>query len=332
MPAAPGAPSPGPPPPTQGGGSAVFFSLPPGAVPYGSAPGYVPPPAPPPDPMPWIRVTRDGVSLYRFVVGLTLVVQVVALAAGIADASVGARLSLSAGSGSLGVAAGEGSLPSWGLGLIALSGLLGLVGLILGIVAFLRWRSGVVGLTQGVARGFGGYGAPPLPPAVAQAAHGYRSSLYVILISILAVIGGVIAVVVVVLGGLSTTVGTNGTVTSPTNAQVQAALGRAVGVIAGLVVVEIALGLLLAYFVTSSLNGFLALGPPRAAAPDRTRMRNLVLGAVALEDCGTLAVFSPYLGILSIVGAVVFLIALVEYLRAFDEALSPAFGRPLSAG
>jgi hypothetical protein len=308
----------GPFPPAPGS-PAPWMGPPPWAAPSG--------PPPPPDLRPSVQLARDGVRLYRAVLALSLLAEVVSIAAALADPSVGAQLALSTG-GLPTSSATPANLPGWYGGVEALIALLALVGLLLGIVAFLRWRSAVKGL-GGVGAsgpGFAG-GAQPAPAEAAR--QGYVRSLLVLLSAVLAIVIGVIVLAVIVVSHLPARSANN--TTGFSSAQVHAAVASTYPEVIGLAVVVLALELLLAYFVTRSLNGFLGLVPIASPRIDPEQLPALVLVGVALSGTGLLGEISPALEVLPLLGTGLVLYAAVRYARAFEDRLIARPG-PIGTG
>lgn len=251
----------------------------------------------------------QGIGYYRWGAILNLLTQGVALAAGLAYPAVAASESLSAVGSSSGAATAT-SLGGPGEGLLILTSLLGLGLLGLNIAAFLKWRSGVRRLGDGVPLGTFFPGG-----AAADAETGYRWSVWAILGIVVATIVGTVTIIAVVLGSLTSTAGSSGATTAPTTAEVHRAVIAAIPAIAGLALVLLALVLVLAYSVTRSLDGFAALAAPMGS-PDRSAVaRGLVYGSVLLAAGGGLNLVAFGIGsACQIGGALLLLLACQQYL------------------
>jgi hypothetical protein len=259
---------------------------------------------------------RDGLSLYRWAALLGVVAPILALGIFLVDPAVGAIAGLSTGSG-LSFASGSSVENGSALLLSALAGVLGLIALVLAIIAFTRWRHGAVLLERRRPwAGGGGWGAVPRTSAEASAIRGYRYSLYTMGGIILAAIIGAVIIAVVVIAATVITV-TNGRTSTVSIGSSWAVVGAEVG----LELVLLLLDLVLAWYVTESLHGFLALGPPRAPPPDLEGTRTLVYLGIVLGAASILNIVVVGLGAIGIAGPVLIFVATSRYHAAFTERL-----------
>ena len=251
----------------------------------------------------------------------SLLVQVVSIALLATDAALGKLFSVSSTSGFS--FSGSGATSASAVALSAVSGVLGLAGFIISVIAFVRWRQGVAEIRKtAVAQG-------PFQPAVlsgaaAQAERGYVRSVWMMVVGLITVIGGAVAIVVALLGSLHITSNPNGTVNAPTPSQVNNALASVVVYAVVLAAVLLLVELLLAYFVTESLQGFANSGVPKVAPIDLSPTRSLVLLSVVVSVAGILNFVYLGLGAVALAGPILMLVACQQYLRAFDERLALA--------
>lgn len=312
-PTPPPPPPPLPPPPTPYPGQV------PGWAPYWPQPGYVPVTPIGPDETRAVRSVRSGVSLFRWVAVLGLAVQLVSIVELILYPSL-AKLSSLSSTGGFSFS-GSSGLSGASIAFSALAGGLGLVTLILGIIAFVRWREGISELRKGSLPS-GPYPPIPLTGAAAKADLGYRRAVWTLLAWILALVGGGVALAFVFLASYHIVVNTNGTVVPPNAAQLNSAISSVIGAAVALAVVLLLLELALAYFTTGSLEGFVETGTPRARTIDLQTPRLLVLLSVAVGATGVLNVLYVGAGAVAIVGPVLLFLGCQQYLRAFDERLA----------
>lgn len=198
-------------------------------------------------------------------------------------------------------------------GYVALSDLLQFVAFIVALVAFVRWRRGVK-IVSGSARNFDLTSTDADPADRSEA--GYRHSLYTTLLGILVTIIGGVALVAILLGNLTPTVNPNGTVTSPNSSQIQHAVAGTLPFLAGLTIVLVLVQLLLAYFVTESLDAFAALAGRTAELLRSPSPRLLVLVGVLFGATGVLNFVYPGAGAVAIAGPLLILWACQRYLTA----------------
>lgn len=313
-------------------------------------PGYVPPPPPPPPPTPYpipgpawgaapppgawpsyggpprpsettaLRSVRNGISLYRWAVLLNVVTVCATAALSIVSPSVGRYTTLPS-LGPVSPVTGAGVLTGAGLALVGVAAVLGLVGLVLSIVAFVRWREGVLELrrTRPIP-GMHGPGGAPEPAGEAET--GYRRSVWTMLGILLIIIAGIAVIAISVVGSLTPHLNPNGTLSSPSPSQVSAAVASAVYAGIGLGVAIFVAELALAYFVTGSLHGFLGLGPTGPRTVDVATARLLVYASVAVSLAGLLNFVFAGLGLVAAAGPILLFLACHRYLRAFDERLT----------
>jgi hypothetical protein len=261
----------------------------------------------------------SGLSIYRWAIVLSVIVQLISLAELAVDPSLGRLSSLSSSSG-VNFSSGSGGLSGAALAFGAATGLFGLIGFVLAVIAFVRWRNGVEELRKSVvARG--PFPTAPLAGPAAQAASGYRYAVWLIGIWILAVILGGIVIAGLFLSGLDLSQGLNGTASAPTNAQINHALSSLIGPAISLGAILLLMGLVFAYFVTSSLEGFLSLPGPRPTSLDFTGTRHLVFLSILLGIGGLLNIVYPGLGAIALIGPLLSYVACQRYLTAAEQRL-----------
>lgn len=311
--AAPSAPPYAPPPPPPPAAWPPVPASP--RPPYYAAPplaGAGPPPPPGIDPAGIGSRLRDGLGTYRWAILVSLLAQVITLIVLLLNPSVGraeslgsvSQLSLSSNTGAdAALTAAE-----------VVSGILSFVVLILGILAFSKWRTCVK-----MVQGFASFGA--VAPGPAEAAAGYRRSLYTMLGYLLVTIAGAIVIAAAVFSSITAATPVNGTVSPPTSAQVQDAVNNATGAAIGLGVALVVVTLALAYFVTQSLEGFLdAVHPAPLGLRRRPAARLLVYVAVVLS--GTSVLNFAVLGAgsaLGLIGTAILWYAVWRYQEDLDE-------------
>ncbi|HTT25420.1 MAG TPA: hypothetical protein VMH90_00460 [Thermoplasmata archaeon] len=282
--------------------------------------GWGPPPTPVPvDPGPPVRAVRSGVELYRWVAALGVIGQVLGLAIALADPSVGRLASLSS-TGGISLSSTAPGFTGPALLLLLGSGLIGFLAFILSIVAFVRWRSGVIELRRSAVPP-GPFEAPRLTGAAAKAEGGYRRALWTMLIWLLTVIAGGVVIAVVLVSSLGLMTNSNGTAVAPTPSQVNHAVGSVVGYALALGGILLVIELVLAYFVTESLEGFLETGPARPSPYDLGNVRGLVYLGMALGVATLLNTWVLGAGAIAIAGPLLLFVACTRYLTAFDERL-----------
>lgn len=214
------------------------------------------------------------------------------------------------------------------LGVVALAGVLGFAAFIVTLIAWWKWRGGVRRLDEPL----GSYGTPGAEATGARKYYGYAVWMFVL--TILTSIGVAVAVTAVVLSNLNIHVNPNGTVTPPTQAQIQSSIHAAVGVIVAGLVVGALLNLLMYYFATTSL---VRAARPGASSAVQTQLaggqRLVVVGAVVsfVTLAGLVTSYAAFAGALA---PVLYLVGYTWIIQAYDAVIAsptpPVTGPPPS--
>lgn len=265
-----------------------------------------------------MRSVRAGVSLYRWALLAGLAVQLTGVVLIFVNPDY-LRLSSASSAGGLSFAGGGGGTNGATLALTAVDGLLGLASLILSIVAFVRWRSGVLELRRTVPPSAPFQPSGAAGPAALADSH-YRAALWTMLVWLLAVIAGAVVIGVALVGNLHLMPNANGTVPPPTTSQVNNAVASILPYAVGLGVVLLVLQLVLAHFVTGSLSGIVQAGGRRASIPDLGTTRALVFLGVLFGAAGFLNLIVVGPGAIALVGTVLLLLACQRYLTALEPS------------
>jgi hypothetical protein len=268
-----------------------------------------------------VRSVRRGVRLYRWAVILAIGTQLVGVALLFADPSYGKIFDLSSSTGatlSSGVGGGSGAA----VALLALAALLGLAGFVLSLVAFTDWREGVLALRQ-VTVVSGTYSVVPPTGAAAKAHRGYRLALWTILVLILASVTLGVVSAVIIFGGLHGTIASNGTLVPAPTSQVNASLTEVFRLGLGFGVVALAIQLVLARYVTESLEGIVDLTGPRTSPESLRTTRLLVYAGVVVGVGGLLNAVYIGLGAVAVLSPILFFFACQRYLAALGPETGP---------
>lgn len=268
---------------------------------------------------------RSGIDLYRYALLLGIAVQLLTLGLLVADPAVG-RLA-SASSGSLSFSTSATGSTAAGQGYAALLALLGIAELVIALVAFVRWRRGVVELRRTYVP-YGSFDPLPLRGPAQRAEGGYRRALWTMLTIVLVTIAGTVVIAILLVSSFALTTNANGTVQPPTSQQIDHAVAATLPAIVALALAVFVLELVLAYFVADSLAGFVELGGARPGSVDLDATRTLVIVSVVLSVSGLLNLVAVGAGALAIASPVLLLYACQRYLRAFDEVMPGTGFRP----
>jgi hypothetical protein len=186
------------------------------------------------------------------------------------------------------------------------------------LVAFVRWRRGVLALRR-IAVPFGPFDPIALRGPAERAEAGYRKALWTMLLVVVAAVAGGVAVAAIAFGSLHLMQNPNGSVTAPTPDQINHAVSSAVPAIIVLAAVVFLLDLLLVYFVTESLQGFVELAGTGVGSVDLETTRWVVFLAVLFGVGGLLNLFFEGAGAVAILSPLLLLLACQRYLKAFDD-------------
>ncbi|HZY69836.1 MAG TPA: hypothetical protein VFF67_02515 [Thermoplasmata archaeon] len=264
---------------------------------------------------------RSSISVYRIAVILLLLVALIdggyAVLTGVVVS--GYFGSVSSGSATTAVSGSA-------LGLAALGGVLGFAAFIVTLIAWWKWRGGVRRLDDPVVP----YGESPWGATGAKRYYSY--TVWTFIISILATIGIVIAFAAVLLTSLNVHVNPNGTVTQPTQAQIQSAIHSAFGVLIAAVVVAAVLTFLQYYFATTSLVRGARPGAPAGAVAQLEGGQRYVLIGAAVSFVAIAGFVTPYATFAAAIAPVLYLVGYTSILQGYDAVIqAPPAGSPPAA-
>lgn len=303
------------------------YPLPPDVPPVTvGVPPLPPPPPPPPPPAgapptipPYqsgtyqaVATIREGMSYFRWSL---LLVALVALVAGVSGPSLGVNTVL-------GVPGHPPTLDnatvdqlinrSAGVQAVSfLTGIIGLAGLVLELVAYLKWREG----TKALERSGWEYGATQLTEA--REANGDRRYAFGVWLTQLFA-GIVVAVIVVaILYQVFLARLPNGVPLAP--GQLDQLQQQLADTIIAAAIVSWLLGLGLYFFASRSLRRSLASVASPETLPSLDSGRNLMLVGAVINIGAVFVIFTPYAALIGVVGPLVIALGITRFVDAYDE-------------
>ncbi|MCI4322827.1 MAG: hypothetical protein L3K03_02205 [Thermoplasmata archaeon] len=260
---------------------------------------------------------RSGLALHRWALLLMLGIQLIGIALLFVDPASGRFFNGSSSAG-LPFSAGPSGIPLTEIGLVGLATLGGLAALILSLIGFLRWREGIHALRQfPVVSGV--YRVVPPSGAARNAQTNYRFAFGTLLLIVLTGVALIGVTGVILVGPLHPTVSPNGTplpVSPSQQAQVNASCAEVLRVSIVFTGVLLGMEMVLAQYVTQSLEGIVELSRSGMSTESLRSTRLLVYAGVALGGASLLNLVRIGLGAVVVVGPIRLLIACQRYFVA----------------